>query len=224
MQQITDNNQLKKEFQITLSKFSHEIRNPVALICSELQLLSDTYPEITEFPHWENIMDNLDYIKELLNELSNYNNAGLLTFKETSFYDFLNKILTSVKPTLDYLGISLHTEIDQNLPVLPIDQVKMRQALLNLLRNAQESIKNPGGSISVQASVRSHRIFLSITDTGCGMTQEQIKTIFIPFITYKPQGTGLGLSITRQIIAAHGGTIDVISTPDQGTSFRILLG
>ena len=68
--------QQKKEFQSMLSTFSHEIRNPLALITSELQMLSDTQPQLCLDEHWDNIMENLSYIRELLDELSRYQNAG----------------------------------------------------------------------------------------------------------------------------------------------------
>lgn len=216
--------QLKSEFQFTLSKLSHEIRNPIALINSELQMLASSHPEITAYEGWENIMDNLEYVKELLNDLSNYNNAGKTVLQDTSLPDYLNGILSCVRPTLDYLGISLKTEISPALPAIPLDRVKIRQALLNLLRNAQEAISRPDGEITVRAFPIGKRVCIVIADNGCGITPEQQKNIFTPFITFKSAGSGLGLAVTREIIQAHGGQIEVSSTPGQGSVFRILLG
>lgn len=224
MQANTAVEQLKSEFQLTLSKFSHEIRNPVALINSELQMLVSSHPEITDYEGWENIMSNLEYIKELLNELSNYNNAGKTVLQDTPLPDYLNEVLSSVKPTLDYLGISLETEISPTLPTIPLDRVKMRQALLNLLRNAQEAISRHNGKIIVRAFPQEERACIIIEDNGCGICPEGLKDIFTPFITSKSTGSGLGLAVTREIIAAHGGHIEVSSIPNQGTVFRILLG
>lgn len=214
----------EKEFQITLSKFSHEIRNPLALINSELQLMLSSHPEIAAYEGWDDIMDNLEYVKELLNELSDYNNAGKLTLYPTELYTFLNTVLTSYKPTLEYLGIALETDIPSHLPTLPLDQVKMRQALLNLLRNAQESISHPQGKIRVQVLILPDNICISIKDNGCGITPSQQPEIFTPFVTFKSGGTGLGLPITRQIIEAHGGHLGINSAPGQGTEVRIFLG
>lgn len=224
MKTKTDTEKLQEEFRYTLSKLSHEIRNPVALISSELQLMGTSHPEIKDYNGWDHILDNLEYIKELLNELSRYNNAAGLTLRPTALPAFLNTVIASVKPTLDYLGITLEAEISPDLPEFPIDRIKMRQALLNLLRNAQEAIGHSQGKITVHAGVLENHIFITVTDNGCGMTVKQKKSIFTPFVTFKPGGTGLGLAITRQIIEAHGGDIQADSTPGEGSSFHIFLG
>lgn len=216
--------QQEKEFQYTLSKFSHEIRNPLALINSELQLLVSAHPEIAAYDGWDDIMDNLEYVKELLTELSDYNNAGKLTLCPTDLCPYLHMILDSYQPTLDYLGITLEADIPSHLPTLPIDQIKMRQAFLNLLRNAQEAISHPHGRIQVRARILPDNICISICDNGCGITSSQQSDIFTPFVTFKSGGTGLGLPITRQIIEAHGGHLEISSTPGQGTEVRVFLG
>ena len=225
MQANTTAEQQEKEFQLTLSKLSHEIRNPLALVSSELQLMVSSHPEISGYEGWDDIIDNLEYIKELLNELSDYNNAGKLTLCPTELYSFLCSILASYKPTLDYLGIKLEADIPSHLPAIPLDRTKMRQAVLNLLRNAQEAISHPQGKIRVQANVLpDNRVYISICDNGCGISHSQQPDIFTPFVTFKSGGTGLGLPITRQIIEAHGGHLELSSVPGQGTDARIFLG
>ena len=88
MQENNKFEQQKKEFQSTLSMFSHEIRNPLALITSELQMLSDHHPQLCLDEHWDNIMENLNYIRELLDEISRYQNAGHLSLVSTDTIPF----------------------------------------------------------------------------------------------------------------------------------------
>lgn len=216
--------QLKAEFQFTLSKFAHEIRNPIALISSELQLMVSSHPELTKYSQWDDLMGNLEYVKELLNELSDYNNAGNLSLESVNPGEFLSDVISCEKSILEYLGITLKTDIPAHCKPVFIDRIKMRQALLNLLRNARESIQCPHGNISVRLTNTDQGICISINDNGCGMTQKQLENIFSPFVTYKSGGTGLGLAITRQIIEAHGGHIEANSTPGQGSTFLIFLG
>lgn len=223
MQENNKFEQQKKEFQSTLSMFSHEIRNPLALITSELQMLSDHHPQLCLDEHWDNIMENLNYIRELLDEISRYQNAGHLSLVSTDTSLWLDRIANTFRPALDYLGIALETDIPKNLPHLELDQTKIRQALFNLLRNAQESIQHTHGRILFSASVVPDGVQITISDNGCGMTEDQIENAFRPFVTYKPGGTGLGLAVTRQIIEAHQGTLCVESTPKEGTSFYIFL-
>lgn len=223
MQEKNKLEQQKKEFQSTLSMFSHEIRNPLALITSELQMLSDHHPQLCLDEHWDNIMENLNYIRELLDELSRYQNAGHLSLVSTDTSLWLDRITNTFRPALDYLGIVLETDIPKDLPHLELDQTKIRQALFNLLRNAQESIQHTHGKILFSASAIPDGVQITISDNGCGMTEDQIENAFRPFVTYKPGGTGLGLAVTRQIIEAHQGTLCVESTPKEGTSFYIFL-
>ena len=215
--------QTKKEFQSMLSTFSHEIRNPLALITSEMQMLSDSQPQLCFNEHWDNIMENLTYIRELLDELSRYQNAGHITLVQTDLSICLDRITSSFRPALDYLGISFETDIPRDLPQISLDQTKIRQALFNLLRNAQEAIQHAHGKIRIIASAVSDGIQITVHDNGCGMTAQQTEQIFFPFVTYKPGGTGLGLAVTRQIIEAHHGTLRVESAPGEGTTFYILL-
>ena len=105
MQENLTLEQQKKELQMTLSKFTHEIRNPVALIQSELQMIASAHPELNSYDGWYSIMENLEYIRELLNELSRYNNAEQLSPVQTDITLLLKSIIRSFQPALEYLGI-----------------------------------------------------------------------------------------------------------------------
>ena len=226
--EITENqqnqiDQLKKEFSFTLSRLSHEIRNPVSLISSELQLMASSYPELCSCRQWDSLMDNLEYVKELLNEFSDFSHAGTVHPVSMDPCEFLNTILSCEKPTLDYLGITLETHIEDISASVFLDRIKMRQVIFNLIRNSCEAIDHPDGKITVSLFSTESGICISIQDNGCGMTNEQLQNIFRPFITYKSGGTGLGLAVTAEIIAAHHGQLKVSSVPGQGSVFYIYL-
>ena len=186
-----------EQFQILLSRFSHELRNPLALLSSELQLLASSHPELTYDEQWENIYANLDYIHALLNDMTRYQNAGQLSLVLTDLSTCLNEIAKSFRPTLDYLGIEFETDIPNDLPNLSLDPLKIRQVFLNILRNAQEAIDHPHGTIHFRAESSAQYVHISISDNGCGMTSSQKKRVFEPFITYKSGGTGLGLHLSN---------------------------
>lgn len=215
---------LKKDFHYTLSKFSHEIRNPITLVNSGLQMIASAHPEVEDYDHWNDVMDNLNYVKELLDELSAFNNAGRIKPEATEICPYLKTVLSSVKPTLDYLDIVFETDIPDSLPVLMLDRIRIRQMLLNLLKNAWEAVPVPGGKIRVSAFPEGSGICINIQDNGCGISQEQLADIFQPFFTTKESGTGLGLAVSRQIAEAHHGHISIESTPGHGTVFHIFLG
>lgn len=178
MQAETATAQLKKEFQFTLSKLSHEIRNPIALINSELQLMASSHPELCSYQQWDSLMDNLEYIRELLNELSDFSHAGTISPVPVNPKEFLSTVLSCEKNTLEYLGITLETHLeDISFPIF-LDRVKMRQALLNLIRNASESIEHPKGKIIVCLRKCEKGICISIQDNGCGDKRTGTDCIF----------------------------------------------
>ena len=206
--QIEITKQSEKDFRFLLSRLSHEIRNPVTLINSELQLMASSHPELCSYRQWDSLMDNLEYVKELLKELSDFSHAQTVTLVPVNPAEFLTTVLSCQKNTLDYLGIRLEIHVEHTSSPVFLDRIKMRQVIFNLIKNSCEAIDQPGGKIK---------------DNGCGMTHKQTENIFHPFITYKPEGTGLGLAVTAEIISAHHGQIRVSSTPGQGSAFYIYL-
>ena len=100
---------------------------------------------------------------------------------------------------------------------------RLKQALLNLLRNAAEAISNADGKVKLCAFSSDQRVHIVITDNGCGIPESQLNEIFTPFVTFKEGGTGLGLAITREIIQAHSGNIYAEIESDGETSFHICL-
>lgn len=215
---------LKSEGSLALSRFSHELRNPVSLLCCELQLMSASHPEIAEYEEWNRITDHLAYISALLDELSDYSNAGRIRPENTALTPYLKKVFSSAEATMKYLGIAFSVCVEASLPTLPIDPVKMRQALMNLVRNAREALPSAGGSIRVTAGRTGAQVCICVTDNGCGIRPDQLNRIFLPFVTFKAGGTGIGLAITREIVCAHGGYVEAESTPGQGSTFRVFLG
>lgn len=187
-------------------------------------MIASAHPDVKEYEHWDDVMDNLDYVKELLDELSAFNNAGHIKKENIDTSNYLRTILSSIKPTLDYLEITLETDIPDSLPSMALDRIRVRQMLLNLLKNAWEAVPIPGGKISFSVIPENSGIRIDIRDNGCGISKEQQATIFQPFFTTKESGTGLGLAVSKQIAQAHSGDISLESTPGQGTVFHIFLG
>ncbi len=212
--------QIKQDYQFTLSKISHEIRNPVTLINSYLQFIERAHPEAEDFEYWADIQDQMDFLKNLLDELSLYNNSWQLHQKPVHIFSYLEKLMQELNPTYQYLGIRLIYEnhIPETDIVLSLDTIKIQQALLNLIRNASESV-DKDGVIHIITEKEPGAFLILIRDNGCGIEPEYQSTIFDPFITYKENGTGLGLTIVKQIIQAHGGSIDFSSQPGVETTF-----
>jgi signal transduction histidine kinase len=135
----------------------------------------------------------------------------------------------AVEEMLDFFGqtakaasIDIKSYMPADLPRVSLDRDMFKQALLNLLLNAEQAMPS-GGVITLQALAEPGGVRLDLIDTGKGMTPEVVAKAFRPFFSTRPGGSGLGLATTRKIIEAHGGTISLQSEPGRGTKFTIHL-
>ena len=136
--------------------------------------------------------------------------------------DVVEKTLQLLRPEVENRGIGLKEKLARQLPNAPIDVVQLQQALVNLVKNAMQAMTR-GGTLAVATGESSEGVWVSISDTGCGIADEQLKHIFEPFYTTKKKGTGLGLLIVQRVVRAHNGRIELDSRVGRGTMFRIWL-
>ncbi len=230
-----------------VSKISHEIRNPLTLVYSSLQLIEKSYPELPDSNLWGQIKQDVQDIIFLLNDLSSFNNSSVLKLAMLNPADFLASIAAACRPSIESHGILLSLEIPEGLPAVPADAIKLKEALMNLLRNAQEALCGESRSMSrtdssdgkfvgtdtgfrkkicISAEYSDGFIFLHVRDNGPGIPSEYLADIYDPFVTHKPSGTGLGLSIVRNIARRHGGNVTISTNtlpPDTYTDVCISL-
>jgi signal transduction histidine kinase len=142
--------------------------------------------------------------------------------KLVSLNGVVETTLDLLKPELDNRGLNVRTRMAPRLPAAPADATQMQQVLVNLVKNAMQSMSK-GGTLTLQTGEGVAGVWVSVADTGSGIPQEQINRIFEPFFTTKKRGTGLGLMIVQRIVRAHGGKIELESHAGRGTTFRIWL-
>lgn len=216
--------QLLENHHTTVSMIAHEIRNPLTLVSSSLQIIEKQHPEVKEFNNWTQTMEDIQFMCSLLNELSSFNNSSTLHHSVFSIERLIKNIAVSFAISLDADG----SEIEFTSRVMPGmgdftgDKIKLEEVLLNLLRNAREAV-GENGRISLTAERQKDTVIIRCQDNGCGIPENIIDTIFDPFVTYKENGTGLGLSSSKQIVEAHGGSIFAESSPETGTVFTVTL-
>ena len=217
-----------KNIQITtpdsleLSKMFHEIKNPLTLINSSLQLIESDHPEVKEFRFWNQTMSDLASLRKLINELSSYQKGSLLNISKIDLFDFTEDLLESTAGFLLETGTPLTLDCDILDLDFYADVIKLRQAVVNLLKNAAES--SPAGSpINLSITTDSERLFITVKDKGCGISNADRKRVFEPFHTTKSYGTGLGIPIVKRIVNAHGGVLSIYSEEGVGTTVQIIL-
>ena len=207
-----------------VSMIAHEIRNPLTLVSSSLQIIEAGHPEVKNFHNWEQMMEDVRFMCSLLDELSSFNNSRALHYSVFPIEKLLKNIAVSFAISLDADDpeIEFVSRIVPGMGDFTGDKIKLEQLILNLLRNARDAV-GASGFIFFSARRDKDQIIITCKDNGCGITEDRIVTIFDPFVTYKDQGTGLGLSTARQIAEAHGGSIDVQSVPGEETVFTVCL-
>jgi signal transduction histidine kinase len=208
---------------------AHEIRNPLNAISMASQRLKREFmpaeqEKASEFETMTGVIrDEIRRLDGIIEEFLTFSKSRRLELRDSPIQEILQKIVQLISAESEARGIALRTDWESDPVVIPMDMDKLRQALLNFIKNAMESIIGPG---MVTLSVRKQdngRVSVRITDTGCGMTAEEVDRIFNPEYTTKEKGLGLGLPLAHEIIRGHGGEIRVFSRKGEGTTFEILL-
>lgn len=198
---------------------AHEIRNPLNAISMATQRLQkENIPELTDI-----IRDEIRRLNRIIQEFLTFSRGRRLELKNRDLLTFLQQIVLLIEEEAKSKNILIDTQWKEETFITHMDADKLKQALLNIIKNAMESISEKG-RIMISAEMKGKRwIHMKIADTGTGLNQEKIKKMFDPDYTTKEKGLGLGLPLAHEIIKGHGGMIEVTSHEGKGTTFEILL-
>lgn len=201
---------------------AHEIRNPL----TGITLLLDDLHDCSNFDAESRAMlgkalEEIERVEKLLNALLSYASPPRSEFSKGEFAAAIADTLLFFRKACEKAGVTLVSRVGE-IPPFRFDQDKIRQMLLNLLRNSLVATE-AGGVITVSAEAVNGAVKLTVSDTGQGITAADIDQIFEPFFTRSRKGTGLGLSITQRIVEEHHGTITAASTEGEGTLFTVQL-
>jgi two-component system, NtrC family, sensor kinase len=208
---------------------THEIRNPLSSIGLNIELLEEEVAAAGGAGEGREAVQLVAAIKAEVERLSRIAEQYLSVARRPHprlvperVEDLVRELLAFVRPELDRAGVACIIEEDEGLPEIHLDESQLRQALLNLIRNAREAMPK-GGELRVAVVRAEGGVEIRVDDTGTGIPEDVRASIFDPFFTTKQRGTGLGLAVTREIVEAHGGTIACEPRPEKGTRFRIFL-
>jgi two-component system sensor histidine kinase PilS (NtrC family) len=204
---------------------AHEIRNPLGAMRGALQVLQAQIPDdLTNNGLIEIIKTESDRLNKIISNFLTYARPHASSFTEVDVGEALSDSFTLLRhsPEINEAH-SLMTELPDEPIVLSADSTQLKQVFWNLARNALQAMPE-GGELKVQLRRRSNgRVQIIFSDTGQGMSPEQVNRLFEPFSESSTGGTGLGLSIVYQIVRDHGGTINVRSLENKGTTITIEL-
>ena len=212
--------------------FIHEIKNHLSTLGLNLQLLAEdfqepeTQRERRALQRMQRLKDECQRLVDVSNDFLRFARVKDLERVPTNVAKLVEEMIDFFAPTARQANIDIKCYFVADLPPVSLDREVFKQALLNLLLNAQQAMPE-GGELTIQAWPADYLprggVCLNLIDTGNGISPEALPRIFRPFFSTKPGGTGLGLATTKRIIEAHEGTIDVQSELGRGTKFTIYI-
>ncbi|MFE5319762.1 ATP-binding protein [Paenibacillus sp. NPDC056579] len=200
------------------SGMAHEIRNPLTTIKGFLQISKADNYNIR--PWYDLIMDEITRMSMLTAEFLQFSKPHATQFRIQSIKDCIHRVISLLDSEAQRLGHTIvFDEAAEPIHML-MDQDKMLQLLLNLIKNAFEAMTEQG-TVHIRLYLNEDQAVIEISDTGKGIPEAELDKIFLPFYTTKDSGTGLGLSICHKIVQDHEGTMEVESEMGIGTKFTI---
>ncbi len=204
---------------------AHEIKNPLGSISIHVQLIRKSLKG-REQPALARYLDIVNEEIERLNRIVVDFLFAVRPMDITPINDDVNSLVLELaefmKVEAEQSGVALEVSVDGLVPIIPVDKRYMKQALLNLVKNALGAMPD-GGSLRLATELAGDEVRLSVTDSGTGIAEDKLGKIFEPYFTTKENGTGLGLTLAYKIVKEHGGDITVRSKPGQGSVFTITL-
>jgi len=205
---------------------AHEINNPLGTILLFADVMYKEVPE--DDPRrkdLEMILSETTRCRSIVADLLNFARQQEVLAQETDVHALLEQVIEGVSRQPIYEGVEIVRQFDPALPIIQADPGQLQQVFINMLNNAAEAIEGGGTITLTTRPVNSQWVEIKVSDTGCGIPEENLGKLFTPFFTTKPpgKGTGLGLSIVYGIVKMHRGQITVQSEVGKGTTFTITL-
>jgi PAS domain S-box-containing protein len=207
---------------------AHEIGNPLNSLNIHLQLMER---ELKKLPtaQGERLREDLRVARDEIARLDQIINQFLHAIRPTrpelqptNVNDVVTETLALMEREIGDRDILVEQELADGLPRILLDRAQLKQAFYNIIKNALQAMRS-GGILRLRTEADDAYVTISFIDSGQGIGPEQIGQLFEPYFTTKQDGTGLGLMIVQRIVREHGGTIEVESNKDRGTTFRIRL-
>jgi two-component system NtrC family sensor kinase len=205
---------------------AHEINNPLTGVLTFSSLM---LKKVDENHPWkkdlENIVQQTTRCRNIVRGLLDFARQRKPDKKEWDIHILIDRTVTLVENQVRFQNIKIVKEFGTGIPMLFVDGDQIQQVFMNIIINAADAMAEDKGTLTIKTNMKDGVAEVSFTDTGCGMTKENLSKLFAPFFTTKEtgKGTGLGLAISYGIIQSHNGDIDVQSEVGKGSTFRIKL-
>jgi signal transduction histidine kinase/HAMP domain-containing protein len=219
LETVVDNSERLARLGGVFSGVAHQIRNPLNAITLELELLSqDARQSRPVEDRVHAVREEMSRIDQVIEALMRFMRPGQLKFERVAANDLMREVARSVNEPL----VKVSCELDPAAALVKADRAVLMEALRNIVQNAIEAMTE-GGSLTLTTGLVDGFVELAIADTGQGIAPEHLDNIFQLYFTTKKNGSGVGLPLAMRAVDLHGGTLNVDSKLNQGTSVRIRL-
>ncbi len=202
---------------------AHEVRNPLGVIRASVQLLEDAECDETRIHHAaEVIKQEIDRLDKVIKALLDFGRPSKPTMVPADPVAVFEDVILFTGRFADQSNVTIEKRFESRLPRVMADPDQLKQVFLNLITNAVQAMEEGGGTITLTLARKGVFVEASVSDTGPGISPDEIGKVFDPFYSTRDEGTGLGLTIVHRIVDEHDGHIEVESGPD-GTTFRVAL-
>ncbi len=200
---------------------AHEVRNPLNNITLSVEQMQQDIKDEPMQLYMNIIQRNGKRINDLISELLNTSRPAEHVPLKHKLQNILDDVIAASIDRLTLKKIKLQVSYPNDVQEIMADSEKLKLALLNIVINAVEAMEEQSGQLSISLQQVQNNAALTISDNGCGISEESISRLFEPYFTQKRNGVGLGLTFTLNILQAHKAHIDVSSAPGKGTTFLI---
>jgi signal transduction histidine kinase len=207
------------------SSIAHEIKNPLISIQGFARRIGATEDRDKLEKYAKFIEQEADRLTQVLTKLLGFSRMDEPKKDFLNMNDIVDDTVLFMEHHLTrFKNVEIAVEKEPDLPLVQVDRIHVQQTVVNILMNAAQAMPG-GGKILIKTGRGDQYVFISITDTGVGIKEEDLEKIFEPFFTTKEkeQGTGLGLSLCKRLIEANAGKIEVESKVGEGTTFTIMI-
>jgi two-component system sensor histidine kinase HydH len=202
---------------------AHEVRNPLSSIKGYATYFAGLFDEGSDNRKAATVMiAETERLNRVISELLDFSRPSDFKFRKADTALVLDTVSRLLQQDAADQGVEITVDVPPDLPEAEMDPDRMVQAVLNIGINGIQAMES-GGRLSLRARLSEDGLAVEIEDTGQGIPEADLETVFDPYFTTKSQGTGLGLAVVRKIVEGHGGTIHVASTTGKGTTFSITL-
>ncbi|HFF3187714.1 sporulation sensor histidine kinase KinB [Bacillus thuringiensis] len=200
---------------------AHEVRNPLTVVRGFIQLLEST-EDVKNKDYMRLVLAELDRAEQIISDYLNLARPQIEKKEHICLSAQLIEMTTLMSSFAAMQGVYLQVEISESLYTIG-DKTKLKQAIMNVVKNGIEAIQGNKGYLKVTAMQKDETIVIRVKDSGVGMTKEQLARLGQPYYSLKEKGTGLGLMVTFSILQAHNGTLEYKSESGKGTEAIIIL-